>query len=52
MLTAIGLCLFIMVIQLMPDIRGFGSHALTNTDVGTRMLMSPSQTLPASAITR
>ena len=52
MLTAIGLCLFIMVIQLMPDIRGIGSRAPTNTDIGTRMPLSPNQTLPASAITR
>ena len=52
MLTAIGLCVFIMVIQLMPDIRGIGSHAPTNTDIGTRLPMSPNLTLPASAITR
>lgn len=52
MLTAIGLCLFIVVMQLIPDIRGLGSRAPTNTDIGTRMPMSPNQTVPASAIIR
>lgn len=52
MLTAIGLCLVIMVMQLMPDLRGIGSRASMNADSGTRMPMSPNQTLPASAITR
>jgi hypothetical protein len=52
MITAIGLCLFIVVVQLMPDIRGLGSRALTNNDVGTRMPTGTNQTLPASAITR
>lgn len=52
MLTAIGLCLFIVVMQLMPDIRGIGSRAPTNTDIGIRMPMSPNQTVPASAIIR
>lgn len=52
MLTAIGLCLFIMVIQLMPEIRGLGARSSMNADVGAPMPMSPGKTVPASAITR
>ena len=52
MLTAIGLCLFIVVTQLMPDLRGLGSRVSTNTDTVSRMPTSTNQTLPASAITR
>jgi hypothetical protein len=52
MLTAIGLCLFIMVVQFMPEIRGLGSRMPTNSDVVNRMPMSPNNTMPASAITR
>jgi hypothetical protein len=52
MLTAIGLCVFIMVIQLMPEFRGIGSRAPTNTDIGSRVPMDANKILPASAITR
>jgi hypothetical protein len=52
MLTALGLCLFIMVIQLLPEIRGLGPRAPSNKDVVMPMPMSPNQTMPASAITR
>ncbi len=31
MLTAIGLCVFIMIIQLMPEIRDIGSRVSTIT---------------------
>ena len=52
MLTAIGLCVFIMVFQLVPELRGIGSRAPTNTDTVSRVPTSTNQTLPASAITR